>query len=158
MVRRPSSYAGIAMSRFEYKVVPAPSKGTKAKGVKTAEARFSLSVETTLNEMAASGWDYVRAELLPSEERSGLTGSTTNWRNVLIFRRAIETASEAAIAATPAVSEHIEPSPAVRPVPPTSAPEPEVDLPTLSADQTPPEATSAPSLVADRSAPEEPRS
>lgn len=78
------------MSRYEYKVVPAPQKGQKAKGIKTPEGRFALSVEAVLNEMAASGWEYLRAELLPSEERSGLTGSATNWRNVLVFRRALE--------------------------------------------------------------------
>lgn len=78
------------MSRYEYKVVPAPQKGQKAKGVKTPEGRFALSIEAVLNEMAASGWEYQRAELLPSDERAGLTGSTTNWRNVLIFRRALE--------------------------------------------------------------------
>ena len=77
------------MQAFEYKVVPAPHKGTKAKGVKSAEGRFANSIEITLNEMAAQGWEYQRAELLPSDERSGLTGSTTNWRNVLVFRRAV---------------------------------------------------------------------
>ncbi len=78
------------MPRYEYKVIPAPSKGQKAKGVKTPEGRFALSVETVLNEMGAEGWEYLRAELLPSDERSGLTGSATNWRNVLVFRRAAE--------------------------------------------------------------------
>ncbi|MEX0338726.1 MAG: DUF4177 domain-containing protein [Arenibacterium sp.] len=78
------------MPKFEYKVVPAPQKGRKAKGVKTPEARFALSVEDVLNDMGAEGWEYLRAELLPSEERSGLTSSTKNWRNVLVFRRAIE--------------------------------------------------------------------
>ncbi|MFV1594345.1 DUF4177 domain-containing protein [Phaeobacter sp. JH20_36] len=82
------------MQAFEYKVVPAPAKGTKAKGVKTAEARFANSIDILLNDMAAEGWEYQRAELLPSEERSGLTGSTTNWRNVLIFRRALPAAAE----------------------------------------------------------------
>ena len=77
------------MQEYEYKVVPAPHKGTKAKGVKTPEDRFAYSIETVLNQMAAEGWEYQRAELLPSEERSGLTGSTTNWRNVLIFRRSV---------------------------------------------------------------------
>ncbi|EDZ48620.1 conserved hypothetical protein [Rhodobacterales bacterium Y4I] len=77
------------MQAFEYKVMPAPAKGTKAKGVKTPEARFANSIEILLNEMAAEGWEFQRAELLPSEERSGLTGSTTNWRNVLVFRRAL---------------------------------------------------------------------
>lgn len=78
--------------KYEYKVVPAPAKGTKAKGVKTPEARFANSIELLMNDMAAEGWEYQRAELLPSEERSGLTGSTTNWRNVLVFRRTLENA------------------------------------------------------------------
>ena len=77
------------MPNYEYKVVPAPSKGTKAKGLKTAQDRFALSIETVLNQMGALGWEYLRAELLPSDERSGLTGTSTNWRNVLVFRRPV---------------------------------------------------------------------
>ena len=80
------------MPQYEYKVVPAPSKGRKAKGVKTPEGRFAVSVEAILNEMGALGWEYLRAELLPSDERSGLTGSSRNWRNVLIFRRELAVA------------------------------------------------------------------
>ncbi len=80
------------MNRFEYKVVPAPQKGTKAKGAKTAEDRFAVSIEQVLNEMGEDGWEYQRAELLPSEERAGLTGSTVNWRNVLVFRREVAAA------------------------------------------------------------------
>jgi len=78
------------MRRYEYKVVPAPTKGVKAKGVKTPEGRFSNALQEALNGVAGDGWEYCRAELLPSEERTGLTGSTTNWRNVLVFRREIE--------------------------------------------------------------------
>ncbi len=37
--------------------------------------------------MSAEGWEYVRADVLPSEERSGLTGRTTVYHNVLVFRR-----------------------------------------------------------------------
>lgn len=94
------------MSRYEYKVVPAPQKGQKTKGVKTPEGRFALSVEAVLNELAASGWEYLRAELLPSEERTGLTGSATHWRNVLVFRRALEddSAVVAPVMDTPAVT------------------------------------------------------
>ncbi|WP_170400370.1 DUF4177 domain-containing protein [Ruegeria arenilitoris] len=77
------------MQRYEYKVVPAPQKGIKAKGEKTAEGRFAASVEQVLNQMGQDGWEYQRAELLPSEERVGLTGSTVNWRNVLVFRREV---------------------------------------------------------------------
>ncbi|WP_377189950.1 DUF4177 domain-containing protein [Ruegeria meonggei] len=78
------------MQRYEYKVVPAPQKGAKAKGVKTAEGRFAASIEQVLNQMAQDGWEYQRAELLPSEERAGLTSSTVNWRNVLVFRRELD--------------------------------------------------------------------
>ena len=77
------------MAHYQYKVVPAPTKGLKAKGVKTPEGRFAQSVQSVLNTLGAEGWEYLRAELLPSDERSGLTGSTTNWRNVLVFRREI---------------------------------------------------------------------
>ena len=75
------------MPRYEYKIVPAPAKGLKGKGVKGAEARFAFALEALMNEMAGDGWEYQRAETLPSIERSGLTGSTTEWRNVLVFRR-----------------------------------------------------------------------
>lgn len=85
---------------FEYKVVPAPVKGLKAKGVKTAEARFALAVEQVINDLAADDWEYVRTDVLPSEERQGLTGSVTNWRNLMVFRRAV--ASETVAVEAPA--------------------------------------------------------
>lgn len=101
------------MQRYEYKVVPAPQKGAKTKGVKTAEGRFAASVEQVLNQMGQEGWEYQRAELLPSEERSGLTGSTTNWRNVLVFRRQVEQA----VVATPSPTETPEGVPLAHPIP-----------------------------------------
>ena len=75
------------MRSFEYKAVPAPNTGTKAKGVKTTEDRFALSLTETLNDMAEDGWEYVRAETLPCMERKGLTGSQQTYQNILIFRR-----------------------------------------------------------------------
>ena len=75
------------MPRYEYKVVPAPVKGLKAKGVKGPEARFAHAVQELMNGLSGYGWEYLRAETLPSIERAGLTGSTTEWRNVLVFRR-----------------------------------------------------------------------
>ena len=80
------------MRQFEYKAVPAPNTGTKAKGVKTREDRFALSMTDALNEMSAEGWEYVRAEMLPVEERKGLTGTQTTYQNILIFRRLKEAA------------------------------------------------------------------
>lgn len=75
------------MRKFEYKAVPAPTAGTKAKGVKTTEDRFALSLTDALNEMAEDGWEYVRAETLPCTERKGLTGTQQTYQNILIFRR-----------------------------------------------------------------------
>lgn len=84
------------MTRFEYKVVPAPTSGLKAKGVKSSEARFANALETLMNELGQDGWDYVRADTLPCEERSGLTGRVTKYQNMLVFRRARDTGAERA--------------------------------------------------------------
>ncbi|MGY3439496.1 MULTISPECIES: DUF4177 domain-containing protein [unclassified Marinovum] len=83
------------MTRYDYKVVPAPAQGRKARGVKGAEGRFALALETVINEYSADGWEYQRAETLPSEERQGLSGKTTVYRNVLVFRRVREEEIEA---------------------------------------------------------------
>ena len=83
------------MPAYEYKVVPAPTKGLKAKGIKTPEARFSNAIQSLMNQLAGDGWEYQRAETLPSVERSGLASTTTEWRNVLIFRRPREADVEA---------------------------------------------------------------
>ena len=77
------------MQRFEFKVIPAPKRGEKARGVKTTEDRFALALTTLMNQLGAEGWDYVRADALPCEERVGLTGTKTTFQNVLVFRRLI---------------------------------------------------------------------
>ena len=75
---------------YEYKVIPAPTKGLKAKGVKTSPDRFANALQTAINVLAGDGWEYVRAETLPSEEREGLMGKTTVFQNMLIFRKPLE--------------------------------------------------------------------
>lgn len=75
------------MPGFEYKVLPAPVKGAKAKGVRASEDRFALALERLMNELGETGWQFLRAETLPQEERKGLTQTSTEWRNVLVFRR-----------------------------------------------------------------------
>lgn len=81
------------MSQFEYKVVPAPKKGLKAKGLKTAEDRFANALQATMNELGADGWEYQRTDTLPNEERSGLTGRVTTFQNMLVFRRTLYAAA-----------------------------------------------------------------
>ncbi len=81
---------------FEYKVVPAPRKGVRAKGAKTPEARFAAALMEIMNEMGAEGWEYLRADTLPCEQRSGLTGKATVYHNMLVFRRVIAPAGQEA--------------------------------------------------------------
>jgi hypothetical protein len=76
------------MTRYEYKVLPAPKKGEKSKAAKTTPDRFALALTNMMNEMAADGWSYLRADTLPCDERAGLTGTKTVFQNMLIFRRA----------------------------------------------------------------------
>ncbi len=75
------------MQRFQYKVIPAPRRGEKAKGAKTTEDRFAVALTQIMNEMGAEGWEYLRADTLPCDERVGLTGSKTTYQNMLVFRR-----------------------------------------------------------------------
>ena len=92
------------MKTHEYRVISAPHQGRKAKGVKTTADRFALALSDVLNEMAADGWEYVRAETLPCDERRGLTGTQTTFQNMLVFRRALDVAGdETAAEAAPAV-------------------------------------------------------
>ena len=78
------------MSNLEYKVVPAPKKGVKSKGVKTPDARFAYALEQLMNDLGTDGWSYLRAETLPCETRSGLTSHSTAYHNVLVFSRPVQ--------------------------------------------------------------------
>lgn len=89
------------MQRFEYKVMPAPKRGEKLRGVKSTEDRFALALTQLMNTLGAEGWEYLRADTLPCEERAGLTGTRTTYQNMLVFRRTIP----AADAVVPVVSQ-----------------------------------------------------
>jgi hypothetical protein len=111
------------MQRFEYKVIPAPKRGEKARGVKTTEDRFAYALTQLMNQLGAEGWDYVRADALPCEERSGLTGTKTTFQNMLVFRRAIGAASTEDRPATRLLLNDPMPAPAPR-LGPAEAPMP----------------------------------
>lgn len=113
-----SRLAKKAMAKFEYKVIPAPIRGEKLKGVKQPGVRFAQTVEGVLNMMAEDGWEFVRSEMLPSEERSGLSRTTKEWRNLLIFRRETITASQL----DPLISEPTDRAETVKPTRPRNAP------------------------------------
>lgn len=116
------------MSSYEYIAIPAPARGEKTRGAKTGIDRFAATLTDTLNRMAGDGWDYVRAETLPAEERSGLTSRTTVYHNLLIFRRSLAAAQPMPDPVRAA------PEPAPAPVPePAPAPEPAETTPPVRA-------------------------
>ena len=81
------------MLRYEFKVVPAPRKDEKLRGVKTVEERFAQSLTTLMNQMGRDGWASVRADTLPAAARSGFTGTKTSFQYLLVFRRPLDEAA-----------------------------------------------------------------
>jgi hypothetical protein len=76
------------MQKIEYKVVAAPRAAKKFKGVKTHADRFARTVEETIAEEAVNGWEYFRADTLPSDQKGGLLRKgTESYQTLLIFRR-----------------------------------------------------------------------
>lgn len=109
--------------RYEYKVVPAPEKGEKARGLKTPADRFAHVLARVMNEQARDGWEFQRTETLPCNERKGFTGSIKVYHTLMVFRRPIPgqepaTARPAAPAVpAPAAAAPLQPGPGVAPVP-----------------------------------------
>ncbi len=142
------------MSQFEYRVIPAPSRGEKAKDAKTPADRYSAALTAELNRMARDGWEYVRADVLPSEERSGLTGRSTVYHNLLVFRRpAVVPAAAPSRAPQPEYSAAASPARAPEPtpvLPQAAAPQPSghataVSGEPVTGEATPPAPRNAPS-------------
>lgn len=108
------------MQGYEYKVIPAPRRGERMRGLKTTEVRFAFALTKAMNEMAAEGWEYLRADTLPVEERVGLTGRTTTFQHMLVFRRALAGQTAAAAPsrapAPPAMADDGEAAPDIDPM------------------------------------------
>lgn len=88
------------MPQFEYRAMPAPRRAEKSRGLKTAPDRFAHALTRVMNEMARDGWEYLRADTLPCDERTGLTGkTTTSFQAMLIFRREMQAPAPLALTA-----------------------------------------------------------
>ncbi|SES15320.1 hypothetical protein SAMN04490244_106159 [Tranquillimonas rosea] len=78
--------------RYEYRVIAAPKAAPKAKGVKGVDERFALAMAEAINNEAAAGWEYVRAESLPCAASGGFLSRKKReetMQHMLIFRRQI---------------------------------------------------------------------
>ena len=92
------------MGKFEYKVLPAPRRAKRAKGVKGEPARFAYALTELMNLEAAEGWEYFKSEALPMDTKTGMfKGAVETFQTVLIFRRSIEPEDQGGIVSvTPA--------------------------------------------------------
>lgn len=82
-------------AQYEYQVIASPKRAKKVKGVRNHQDRFAAVLTELMNEMAADGWEYQRADSLPCEEKSGFARWVASFQTVLVFRRAIPQVPEA---------------------------------------------------------------
>ena len=120
---------------YEYKCIAAPEKARRRKGAKTRTDRVALAIEEILQAECRGGWEYLRADLIPVEEKSGFFSRAQDvHRAILVFRRAVGGAAGVVV-----------PQPVVAPViPQPVAPEPgrTPDYMQQAAPEGPPEAAS----------------
>ncbi len=87
------------MIHYDYRVIPAPKRAKRVKGVHGTEELFALTLTESINEIAREGWEYVRAEHLPAEAPRGWFGArSAGEQSVLVFRRARELAGPRLVA------------------------------------------------------------
>lgn len=73
---------------FEYKTVGGPERGVKRRGCRTAADRVAAAMQELIRIEAAEGWEYLRTDLVPVEERASWLGRKQVIHcAVLVFRR-----------------------------------------------------------------------
>lgn len=75
------------MTLFVYKVIPTPNQALPSRRNKGAAQCFSDQIQRTINELASTGWEYIRSEELPFIRRIGLfRRKQETSQNIMIFR------------------------------------------------------------------------
>ena len=78
------------MAKYEYRIVPSPRRAKRVKGARTSQDRFARTLTEVINAEAAEGWEYLRADTLPMDEKKGMLSSATEvYQTVLVFRRSL---------------------------------------------------------------------
>lgn len=111
------------MSGYSYKTVAAPRRLKKVKGFKGKDALLAHAVEELIAVEAAQGWEYLRADSFPVEEKGGMFSKpVVTERAVLVFRKAVaaQQYQQPAVAPQPAPA----PQPATQPAPQPQRTEP----------------------------------
>jgi hypothetical protein len=119
------------MTQYEYRVVAAPRRAMRVRGLKTSQERFAATVAEAINDAAADGWEFYRSETLPMDERQGmLKGRVEVLQSLLVFRRPLKglgAAVEPEARAAPLLNPAIVPSPSTMPDPAPLRPLPAAD-------------------------------
>ncbi len=72
---------------FEYKCIGGPERPKRQRGVSPSD-RVALAMEEIIADEAVEGWEYLRTDLVPVDEKPGFfSRSQVVHRAVLIFRR-----------------------------------------------------------------------
>lgn len=73
---------------YEYRLIPAPRRAKRAKGARTPADRYAHTLTEMINAEADDGWEYLRADTLPVDEKKSMLGAATEtFQTVLVFRR-----------------------------------------------------------------------
>lgn len=104
------------MTGYSYKTVAAPRRLKKVKGVKGKDALLARTVEDLIAVEAAQGWEYLRADTFPVEEKGGMFSKpVVTERAVLVFCKPIAV-QPAYTAPQPAPVQHQPSAPPAAPV------------------------------------------
>ena len=73
---------------YEYKCVAAPERAKRRRGARGRTERVAAALEDVIRENAVDGWEYMRTDLVPIEEKSTwFSRAHEVHRAVLVFRR-----------------------------------------------------------------------
>ena len=132
------------MAGYQYKTVAAPRRLKKVKGVKGKDALLAHAVEELIAVEAAQGWEYLRADSFPVEDKGGMFSKpVVTERAVMIFRKAIAAqqpvARPQAAPAPQPIAQQPAPQPAAHQAPPA---QPQRAEPSIAPAAEPPRAPS----------------
>lgn len=83
------------MQEYEYRIIAAPRRAKRAKGAKTSADKFAHTLTDIVNAEAEQGWEYMRADTLPADEKKGMLSSAIEvYQTVLVFRRRVKPKDE----------------------------------------------------------------
>lgn len=76
--------------QYEYRIVPAPTRRMRFKGLTRKDDAFSLTLTEVMNDQAREGWEYVRADKLAETRGMWPFRRQMPEKDLLVFRRTMK--------------------------------------------------------------------